>query len=238
MSESKQSARGGRRLPWIVLGLLAVLIAPAWWTLTSPDTLPIKHVQVRSSFRHFHESEIKSIVMPFVETGLMAVKSRRLMERLSQEPWVQDAKVSRLWPDGLKIEIKEKIPVAYWGETALLMNDGVIFKPPANTPAMKLPLLKGPDDQTKRVLQVYENISRILAPTELGVKRLKLSSTLSWSLELSNGITVILGREEPVQQVERLQKVYRRIIGDRAGEVEQLDLRYPRGMTVRWRKAA
>ena len=234
---SHEQTRSGSRWPWLIMAVCAMLATPLWLTVTSPGTLPIKRVIVRSSFQHLVQSDLKSLIEPYVDTGLFAVHARQLRQRLQAQPWVNQANVRRVWPDGIKIEIVEKKPVAYWGEHSLLTAEGKVFELPKNQAKLSLPALMGPEGQEKQVLQVYENISKILAPVDMNIKELQLSPSLSWSVKLNNGVTVLLGRNEPVHQVERLQKVYRRIVGDREGEVEQLDMRYPRGMAVRWRKA-
>lgn len=222
-------------VPMLILVMLAIALS---YVLRSPDVLPIKHVAVYSSFLHLDQKELETTISPFVDTGLFSVNTKSLRNRLLHHPWVQRAHIDRVWPDTIKIAVTEHEPVAQWNGRGLVNRDGEFFQPPNDVVKPNLPLFKAPENQVKHVLQVYEKTSRIVKQLDLSISEVELSASHAWTMRLSNGMTLLLGQQQPVAQVKRLQKVYHRIVGDHAGEIEQVDLRYPHGMAVRWRNHA
>jgi cell division protein FtsQ len=79
---------------------------------------------------------------------LMPLAARR--RSLLAIEWVRDATVSRRWPNGVRVDIVERTPVAFVllpaggdaFETALIDADGVILNPPAGA-GFDLPAVRG-----------------------------------------------------------------------------------------------
>lgn len=64
---------------------------------------------------------------------------------VEEVPWVASAKVERLWPDTIRVEIEKRRPIAIWGGTRLISDRGEIFAPKnLDTPeAQGLPSFSG-----------------------------------------------------------------------------------------------
>jgi cell division protein FtsQ len=68
----------------------------------------------------------------------------------------------------------------------------------------------------------------------LGVR---LSARGSWSLALSNGARIVVGRAEPEPRLERLVSVLPQLLSGEPRPFERIDLRYTNGFAVRWVEA-
>ena len=62
----------------------------------------------------------------------------------------------------------------------------------------------------------------------------RVHTLVSWRVQLSNGLTVEVGRHDPMQRVERFVRVYPAILAAANGRLVAVDLRYSNGFAVRW----
>ena len=74
------------------------------------------------------------------------------------------ASVRRVWPDRLVIQLDEQLPVARWGDSALLNNEGKAFKPQNIGSFSELPRLSGPERAKRKVMRQYQQFSGLLRP--------------------------------------------------------------------------
>jgi cell division protein FtsQ len=81
---------------------------------------------------------------------------------------------------------------------------------------------------------MYRQMLEILQPLQLGIDSLQLDARRTWRVQLSNGLSVEVGRHDPVQRVERFVRVYPAILAAANGKLRAVDLRYSNGFAVRW----
>ena len=64
-------------------------------------------------------------------SSLLFLDAASMRTRLLANPWIADATVLKLYPDRLRIEIKERKPFALWqkdGRVALIAADGTVLR--------------------------------------------------------------------------------------------------------------
>lgn len=196
---------------------------------------PIRTVHIYGANR-VNQHDIQDVLTPLVENGFFATKIDRIRERLLEFSWVSDSLVRRTWPDLVDITIKEKNALAYWCDSSLLSDNGEIFSPERTTWPSNLPKFVGPPGKQIQMLEHFKNINRILEPIHANIAYLELTPYDAWKLKLDNGITLQMGQKDVLTRLEHFVKVYSRIIGQRAEDVDYIDLRYPNGVAVK-RKA-
>ena len=64
--------------------------------------------------------------------------------------WVDNAVVTRVWPDAIRVVIIEQVAAARWNDTGLLNTRGELFIRNARYVPPELPLLEGPRRQRRR----------------------------------------------------------------------------------------
>lgn len=220
--------------------MIGVIVFSVVFTLNSlnlADYFPIKTVRVYGLNR-VNQQEVHDLIFPLVEKGFFTVSVARIRNRLLQMPWVSDLYVRRVWPDQVMITVSEKKPLARWNDNALLSEAGEIFMPKPETYPADLPKLIGPMGQQHFMLQYFTDINRLLSPLHAKISYLELTSFLTWKLTLDNGITMQIGHKDVLTRLGQFVKVYPKIIGDRANDVDYIDLRYPNGVAVRWKQMA
>jgi cell division protein FtsQ len=96
--------------------------------------------------------------------------------------------------------------------------------------------LQGINAERNLVLNNYRHMSELIAGLGLSVRSLALSERQAWDLTLSNGIQVVLGKDNVYQRLQRFINVYPQVIGVRSSEVNYVDMRYPNGMAVSFKQ--
>lgn len=156
---------------------------------------------------------------------------------LEARPWVETVAVRRVWPDRLEINVREKKPLAYWTDGRLVSRTGELFMPPNPEVAGRLPMLAGPDERVRDVIRMARTMSDKLVAHGLGFAGLSLERRGAWTLNLANGIEVVLGRDQVAKRFERFITVYENRLISRSDEVSRVDARYTNGVAVQWKAA-
>lgn len=212
--------------------VLFVAVCMGWHYLQEPTTLPIKHVKITGYYPHADREKIKILIAPLVSKGLFSVNLEDVKKSLLSLPWIDHAIVTRVWPDEINIDLSEKVPVARFGTEGLITEEGIIFYPALSTISPQLPLFIVPEDKALMALKMYQEFSEILQPLDLHIRELRLTSTLSWEMQLTNGTWIKLGDQDVALRLQRFVRVYPKIFGDKAAV--SVDLRYPHGLAVKW----
>jgi len=196
---------------------------------------PIRTVYIYGA-NHLSQQKVQEILQPLVAKGYFSIDVDYIRERLLQMSWVADIFVRRNWPDQIVVTVVEKKPIALWNKENLLSDAGELFNPPQLTFPHDIPLFHGPAGKHITMLQYFNNFNRILNPLHAKISYLELTPFLTWKLKLDNGITLQMGHKDILTRITHFVKVYPKIVGTRAKDVEYIDLRYPNGVAIRWKE--
>lgn len=233
----------GLDINWQILMRVVWFIASAAflaWTviqLQRPDVLPIKKIQALGTFDHVNEGMLRDVVAQTGKGGYFSVNVNAVQSAVEKLPWVAGASVSRIWPDTLAINVTEQQAYALWAKGGVVNQHGVVFFPKQASYPVGLPVLDGPIGMERNMTESYQLAKKIIGPLELEIKILKMDSRRAISLHLSNGIEVILGREDTQSRLERFARVYKKVLASRASDIARVDMRYSNGLSVGWHKA-
>jgi cell division protein FtsQ len=131
-------------------------------------------------------------------SSLLFLDAARARTRLLANPWIADATVLKLYPDRLRIEIKERQPFALWqrdGRVAVVAADGTVLETTAPPRFSALPLVvgKGAEQAAQNFLGLVARYPMIAQMTEAAV----LVAERRWNLHLKAGIEILLPESEP-----------------------------------------
>ena len=146
----------------------------------------------------------------------------------------------RIWPDQVLIQLDEQLPVARWGNEALLNNQGQAFAPRELTHYENLPQLYGPQRAQPAVMQQYQLLSQLLRPLGFSVASLELRERGSWFLttgvnSTGQSIELLLGRDHVLEKMRRFVAIYETTLKPQIANIARIDLRYANGLAVGWR---
>ena len=215
----------------IFAGLCNSLARQIWRWLDRPVT----EVRVLGDARHLNKADLARRLAAGLDAPLLQLDLARLRERLLEEPWVRGAKVRRDWPPAIEVSIDEEVPVARWGDKGLLNHEGDIFWPELKPEYASLPRLNGPASDTGRVMAQFHDLSRMFQGAGLKLSGLTLEARGAWTLQLDNGMRVVVGRERVTERLARFIQIYRQGLAEHEAQIEQVDIRYTNGVAVKWR---
>lgn len=243
---AEQTRQGRHRfgITWsifIKLLLTALLAFLAWniYDFTRPDHAPIKKVKVVATYAHITAQQLQETIKPFLASGFFYINVIRLQNQLMQFPWVHHALVAREWPATLIIKIDEQTPFANWGRVALLNQEGKLFTPAPSTFPQHLPTLSGPEDQITTIIDSYLKMSKLLAQLNFSITEIDLNPQHIWHLTVlaaatpQNKIEILVAEDKAIARLERLTKVYHKILAHHQTPIQLIDLRYNNGIAIR-----
>jgi cell division septal protein FtsQ len=89
---------------------IAVLVFLAYRAAASASFFQVKHIQTRGVSRASNESIVATVHRDLGETGVWQADLQALSEHLEQLPWIRNAIVTRVLPDGIRVRITEREP--------------------------------------------------------------------------------------------------------------------------------
>lgn len=197
---------------------------------------PISKISVRGELAAANQQVIQQLVAPYAGSSFFAADMASLRSELEQLPWIAQVEVRRVWPDQVLVQLEEQLPVARWGDGAVLNNSGRAFTPNDLQNYQHLPLLQGPKRAQAQVMQQYQRLSQMLRPLGFSITRLELRERGSWFVSTAQGIELLLGRDHLVEKVQRFVAIYNKALKDKAASIASVDMRYPNGLAVAWRE--
>ena len=232
------------RLMNVVAGLLSLVALSmivvgifAW--LAHRSVFELKAVQIGGDLKHVNAAAVRANAVPKLRGNFFTMDLEAARAAFETVPWVRKAGVRRVWPNKLSVEIEEQVAVAQWGESALVNGFGETFI--ANIAEAEadgdLPILHGPPGSEQLVLKRYVDLKSWLEKTNRNLDALHLSDRFAWSVLLSGGLRLELGREQtPTTMRDRITlflKSYPIVMSQVMKSLQVFDLRYPNGFALR-----
>ncbi len=212
--------------------ILCAILGSTAWRFKNQWLFPIRHVEVIGNFTEIDTKNFQKLMTHDTRGSLLLMNPSNLTKALLTLPWVAQAQVERVWPNTVRIHITQKTPVAHFGETQLLDNNGQLFNPMDNNARMHLPFIYGPFDRAAQLLQAYQLFTGILKPLGLSISQLNVSPRLAYTLTLNNGMTLFLGSTDVMAHLQSFAKIYPTTIAPKLDEISYVDMRYTSGMAI------
>lgn len=179
------------------------------------------------------EDVFDALDLPNIQT-FWDLDATAALNRIERIPWVDKARITRIFPSQLQIEITERTPMAIWasGSSSYLVDvTGRTLGRLAADHQWKLPVLagRGANSQLKPLLTAlvrYPALRENLARAERVAKR-------RWRMVLTNGSTIELG---PDREIDGLDSVFSNNLLRRAALADQgfvIDMRTDGRVVVR-----
>lgn len=216
-----------------IISLPVVAVLNGW---LASERWPFRQLSVNGEFRHVSLEQIRAAASSSLEPGFFAVDLERVRADVAALPWVEQVEVRKRWPDQIVLNVVERQAVASWGDDRLLSGSGDLFTAPTGTVPEGLPLLDGPVAKRREIWIFYVSAEQQLRPIGLTPTGVTLSGRGAWTLPLSNGGTLLLGRTEARTRLERFAEVLPDLGVAEPALLLRADLRYADGFALRWRE--
>jgi len=245
----KQSKQAKRKLPekqpasfqwrrsynWIFL-LLPILLGGLYLE-RAEQLLPIRTIQLSGSFENLDQQTVELTLHQYIGQGFFSLDIHELQQTLHANAWTDSVSVRRIWPDKLRVRIKEKKPIARWDDEHLLSDSAKVYLADIE-PFSHLPVVHAVNHQPVWVLQQFYRLEARFNSVDERLVGLRVDSRGALNVELINGLQIKLGRGNIDHKIDRLVGIYQQQILPRREQIERLDLRYSNGFAVAWKKEA
>lgn len=241
-----------------VLALTALSIAALQWLAHRP-VFSLAQIVIGpaegAELEYVTAASVRSSVAGRLSGNFFTADLEHVRETFESVPWVRQAMVRRLWPNGLEVTLLEYQPLGLWNGNQLLDIHGNPFV--ANQAEAEradgnvLPDLAGPDGSGQLVSQRLAELTQWLRPLGRVPVSLTLSARYAWRAELDNGLVLDMGRDPAVDIAQggpdgpdkthvpvqlRVQRFVESVLAveQRTGRPAMYaDLRYPNGYALR-----
>lgn len=246
-SFGKQSKQAKRQLPttqsrslrwrksynWVFL--LPPLLLGGFYLEQVEQLLPIRSIEVSGRLENLDRQEVKTALQQYIGKGFFSLDIYQLQQTLYARSWTDSVSVRRVWPDKLRVMIKEKIPVARWDDRHLLSDSARVYE--ADTgPFGHLPVVHAVNHQPAWVLTQFYRLEARFNRVDERLMALRVDSRGALDVELINGLQIKMGRGNIDHKIDRLVSIYQQQIQPRREQIQRLDLRYSNGFAVSWKK--
>ncbi|MGD9888681.1 MAG: cell division protein FtsQ/DivIB [Halothiobacillaceae bacterium] len=233
------AAMARHTLHLLVLAGMVWAIVWGWRAIHDPWNFPLRVVKVDGELQHLKPQAVQTAVDERLQGSFFGVDLPIVLRGLTDLAWIKDARVRREWPDKLHLWVEEHKPLALWRGDAVLTADGSLIYPEGkredDQKLSKLPALSGADGREMALWNELNRLGGLLEPTGLRVVALREDQRGSQTLLLEHGLSLRLGREDVEKRLQRFLAVFPKTLAGRIGEVEEVDLRYANGFSVRMR---
>jgi len=219
-------------LMYVVAGLVIVRVISI--AILGSPWFPLRKAQLTGNLEHVTREQVIATFTGRAFGNFFAADLEEVRLLIQTVPWVRKATVRRQWPDVLVITIEEHQALARWSDHQLVNTRGELFV--ASSPT-RLPLLHGPHATEGEVTERFYRLSELLKPIDAELAALTLSNRYAWTLRLTNGLTIELGRDQVKEGIEdrlgRFVRAYPETVGRLSRRFNLIDLRYPNGFALR-----
>lgn len=224
-----------RILAWaLAVALVALPVVAVVQGWIGAERWPLRTLRINDNLQQVDPDVVREAVLPYARQGFFAVRLDEARAAVARLPWVEQAEVSKRWPDVLEVRVSEHRPYARWGDERLLSQQGRVFPAADIDVPQGLPLLHGPDGRVEDVVELYQEASSLFAPAGYGVRALLLDSRGSWAMVLSNGTEVVIGSHQARIRMARFARLLPQLLQQKQLPLARADLRYTNGFALTW----
>lgn len=195
---------------------------------------PVGQVIVEGEFLYVGKERTMELINAELHGDFLELDLMRLKTALETDPWVEQASLSRTWPDSLIVKISEQKPIARWGEQGFMNQRGEIIRVESTAELMGLPRLDGEEKDARRIMQQYQDLAQLLRGRGLEIQALSSDRKKSWRVTLKGNIEIAIGRDQVMEKMRRFITVYDQHLHALWTDVKAIDVRYTNGVAVQW----
>jgi cell division protein FtsQ len=225
---------GGLAISLFMLALACAGVAWVYTGMTTRQQWPVRWLEVDGAFERVSAEQVRAGLAPLVTGSFFTVDLEAVRSAAYRQPWVSEVAVHKAWPDTVKVLVKEYVPVAHWTDGRLVSAGGLAFKVPGADEIQGLPWLEGPDGELEEVFSAWKEFNNELLSAGLEIDRIRFDRRGAWSLVLTGGTGIQIGREDALSRLRRLLASWPDLMNGRDLAPLAVDLRYTNGFAVRW----
>ena len=224
----------------IFLILSIVIIAVIYLnTKTNRDRkiyFPIKNISIESKIINVNKDDVFEKSKNYLDSkSFFNFKINILKNEIEKVSWVRSADIKRVYPDEVKIYIKEHVPVAIWNNKSYMNNSGDIFF--IHDIKKNLPMINSNESRNKIMHVYFSLLLKYISDYNLDIeiKKIEENEIRSISAHLSSGIIVKFGSKDIKSKIHTFFKAYKTLNSSDLKKIGYIDMRYSNGFSIGWK---
>ena len=145
--------------------------------------------------------------------------------------WVYSIEVARDWPSSLVLRVKKILPVAKWNDGQYLSSQAQVID--SELDYDELPVFKVANSSPIKSMRVYRDLAGKLQNTDWNIVEITENTHDEWSVIMSNGLLVRLGRDDLNRSLRRSIMAYVALSPEYGSNIEYIDARHAGGVAVK-----
>ncbi len=231
--------RGAKLLFLLLLGATFVVVRGFFQMGQNQSIFPVKQITLSGDVMITQPQDIEKSLISVSSNSFFNLDIEKVASEIKALPWIEDATVTRYWPNKVDIHIQERKAEYRWGKHELLDANGNRFANIEEDAFSHLPQLEGVDGHELEVILAYQELVAEFGDTfdELKVSSFILNKYLSWELHLESGLVVKFGRDEFTSRLKLFASAYKQRVLPDFAQLNSIDLRYKIGFgfAVGWK---
>ncbi|MGK0445251.1 MAG: cell division protein FtsQ [Bermanella sp.] len=212
----------------VAVTVMSILVAVVLLLLQMANK-QVDQLQFENELEHVTAQAIKANISPWFPDGFIYLDVNAIKDQVQSMVMVSQVSVEKVWPDILKVAIVEERPVAIWNDESMLSENGDIL--PVALKQLKLPRLKGANQESKMVMQHFLLFNRWGKRHQLELVEINHSSA-GWQLTYESGLSIWLDNTTAMNGLQQLDSVIDQF---NLARVHRIDMRYEQGFAVAWK---
>lgn len=217
-----------KAVPWRTLSLSISVFAILYGVHLWKEQWKIDDVIIRGELRVFNAKDVAKELLWLKQENFFDVDLDLVKDMVIDMPLIADARIQKVWPASIEIQLLQAKPVAIWNDKKLLGSDGQLSDLP-NKELPELSHISGAERYANHAVETYPLIQSELKKHDLSIKSLHVSNLGAFEVYLDEDKRIKFGRKRLVQRLARLDKLLQTLD---VKSIQSIDLRYGRGAAV------
>ena len=197
---------------------------------------PIKNISIESKIINVNKDDIFEKSKNYLNSkSFFNFKINILKKEIEKVSWVKSVNIKRVYPDEIKIYIKEYVPIAIWNNKSYMNNSGDIFF--IHDIKKNLPMINSNESRNKIMYVYFSLLLKYISDYnfDIEIKKIEENEIRSISAHLSSGIIVKFGSKDIKSKIHTFLKVYKTLNSSDLKKIGYIDMRYSNGFSIGWK---
>jgi cell division protein FtsQ len=197
---------------------------------------PIKNISIESKIINVNKDDVFEKSKNYLNSkSFFNFKINILKKEIEKVSWVKSVNIKRVYPDEIKIYIKEYVPIAIWNNKSYMNNSGDIFF--IHDIKKNLPMINSNESRNKIMYVYFSLLLKYISDYnfDIEIKKIEENEIRSISAHLSSGIIVKFGSKDIKSKIHTFLKVYKTLNSSDLKKIGYIDMRYSNGFSIGWK---
>ena len=197
---------------------------------------PIKNISIESKIINVDKDDVFEKSKNYLNSkSFFNFKINILKKEIEKVSWVKSVNIKRVYPDEIKIYIKEYVPIAIWNNKSYMNNSGDIFF--IHDIKKNLPMINSNESRNKIMYVYFSLLLKYISDYnfDIEIKKIEENEIRSISAHLSSGIIVKFGSKDIKSKIHTFLKVYKTLNSSDLKKIGYIDMRYSNGFSIGWK---